>query len=180
MEDSIATEYLQDMLQRFRHLRHMADSAIEQSNPAAFFTALDPSANSMALIVKHVAGNMLSRWRDFLTTDGEKPDRHRDTEFEIEPGDTRATILARWAAGWDEFFRAVEPLTAQDLGRTIYIRQEPHLVIEAINRQLGHYAYHIGQIVFLAKHLRGTEWQWLSIPPGQSQQFNDAKQHAAR
>jgi hypothetical protein len=180
VEDSIAAAYLQDVLQRFRHLKSMADSAIEQTDHEAFTAAPDPGANSIALIVKHVAGNMRSRWRDFLTSDGEKPDRHRDTEFEIDPEDTRAAVLARWEAGWDELFQAVEPLTARDLGRTVHIRREPHLVIEAINRQLGHYAYHVGQIVFLAKHLRGKEWQWLSIPPGKSQQYNDGKQHAPR
>lgn len=128
--------------------------------------------NSIALIVKHMAGNMRSRWTDFLTTDGEKPDRHRDTEFENPPA-TRAAVLEAWEQGWALVFGALEPLTDADLTRTITIRGEPHSVMQAVNRQIAHYALHIGQIVFLAKHLQASNWQSLSLPRGQSAAFNE-------
>ena len=133
--------------------------------------ALDPEMNSIAVTVKHMAGNMRSRWTDFLTSDGEKPDRNRDTEFE-NPPNTRAALNEMWERGWAIVFSALEPLSEADLTRTITIRGEPHSVMQAINRQIAHYSYHCGQIVFLAKHLSGGEWKSLTVPRGQSAAFN--------
>ena len=137
------------------------------------FVALDAESNSIAIIVKHMAGNMRSRWKDFLTTDGEKPDRNRDTEFEAPPK-TRAELMAMWEGGWKYLFDALEPLSESDLTRTVTIRSEPHSVMQAINRQVAHYAHHVGQIVLLAKHFAtkaGKKWETLSVPRGQSKQF---------
>ncbi len=134
---------------------------------------IDAESNSIAIIVKHMAGNMRSRWMDFLTTDGEKSDRNRDTEFE-EPPTTRAALLELWERGWKYLFDALEPLTDADLARTVTIRTEPHSVMQAISRQIAHYAHHVGQIVFLAKHLTAKatgKWESLSVPRGQSKQF---------
>jgi hypothetical protein len=176
----LASDYLHDAIRRFRRLKEMADKAIAQVDDEAFFVTISPEGNSVALIVKHMAGNMRSRWREFLTTDGEKPDRHRDSEFKVDKEDTRQAIMARWEAGWRYLFEAVEPLMTNDLGKTIRIRQRPHSIVQAINRQLAHYAYHVGQIVFLAKHLQAGDWQWLSIPPGQSEQYNTEVSEARR
>lgn len=172
MTDPIGKSYLADVRHRLHRLKDVADRAIEQVDDEAFFAAIDEQANSIALIVKHVAGNQRSRWREFLSSDGEKPDRHRDTEFEQTEEDTRSALMARWESGWSELFAAIGPLAPLDLARTVHIRQREHLVIEAINRQLSHYAYHVGQIVLLAKHFTGQDWQWQSIPPGKSEQFN--------
>jgi len=138
------------------------------------FVTLDAESNSIAIIVKHMAGNMRSRWRDFLTTDGEKPDRHRDTEFENAPT-TRAQLNEMWERGWKYVFEALEPLTEADLTRTVTIRSEPHSVMQAINRQIAHYAHHVGQILFLAKHFAFTrtgKWESLSVPRGKSADMN--------
>ena len=134
-------------------------------------TVIDPESNWLAIIVKQMAGNMRSRWTDFLTTDGEKPDRNRDSEFE-EPPATRAELMQMWEEGWNQLFTALEPLTDADLGRTITIRGEKHSVMQAINRQVAHYASHCGQIVFLAKHLQAGNWKCLSVPRKQSSDFN--------
>ena len=137
------------------------------------FVMLDAESNSIAIIVKHMAGNMRSRWKDFLTTDGEKPDRNRDTEFEAPPK-TRAELIAMWEGGWKYLFDALAPLSESDLTRTVTIRSEPHSVMQAINRQVAHYAHHVGQIVLLAKHFAtkaGKKWETLSVPRGQSKQF---------
>ena len=160
----IEQHYIDDSLFQLRKLRAQADKAIAQVDDAQFFALLDPDANSIALIVKHVAGNMRSRWTDFLTSDGEKPDRHRDTEFEREAGDTRAEVLARWDRGWDLLLNTLSALKPSDLGKTVTIRGEPHTVVQAINRQVSHYSAHVGQIVLLAKHYAGAHWQTLSIP----------------
>ena len=160
----IEQHFLDDCVFQLRKLRSQADKAMAQVDDPQFFAVIDDDANSIALIVKHVAGNMRSRWTDFLTTDGEKPDRHRDTEFERESGDTREAILARWDAGWNVLFAAITSLTPADLGKTVTIRNEPHTVVQAINRQLSHYSAHVGQIVLLAKHFAGQRWQTLSIP----------------
>ncbi len=133
--------------------------------------SLDPESNSIAMIVKHLAGNMRSRWTNFLTTDGEKPDRNRDSEFETPPA-TREELMATWEAGWKVVFAAIEDLKDSDLTRTVYIRKEPHSVMQAINRQVGHYAMHIGQIVMLAKHLQADSWKPLTVPRNKSAQFN--------
>lgn len=163
--------YLADALKSFRNYKKLAERAIEQVSDEEFFTLIDPEANSIAVIVKHIAGNLHSRWSDFLTTDGEKPDRNRDTEFELID-DTRERLLRFWQTGWQTLFDNIEPLTAEDLSRTVTIRGEPHTVVEAINRQLAHYAYHVGQIVLLAKHFRSTTWKTLSVPKNESAAFN--------
>jgi hypothetical protein len=172
MEDPVRTEYLRDCAESFRKYKTMADKALARVTEAQFFAVLDAESNSLALVVKHMAGNLLSRWTDLLTTDGEKPDRDRDAEFEIAPADTRAALMERWEAGWSAAFGSLDGLTPADLDRTIHIRGEPHSLVQAINRQLTHAAYHVGQIVFLAKHLQSDGWQSLSIPRGQSRQFN--------
>lgn len=171
----VATHYLADALLSFRKQRNLAEEALEQVTDEQFFHALDPESNSLALIVKHVAGNQRSRWRDFLTSDGEKPDRRRDTEFEIAGGDDRAALMARWHEGWELVLTAIGALEPADLLRTVTIRGEPHSVLEAIDRQLVHYAHHAGQIVFLAKHLAGPRWRTLSIARGRSSEHEVAK-----
>jgi hypothetical protein len=177
---SFHKDYLADAVQSFRNYKKLADRAIEQVSDEEFFAVIDVESNSIAVIVKHIAGNLHSRWRDFLTTDGEKPDRDRDQEFEMIE-DTRESLMGFWDSGWETLFGSIEPLTEEDFGRTITIRGEPHTVVEAINRQLTHYSYHIGQIVFLAKHLKSTEWKTLSVPRNRSAQYNQhlADQRAA-
>ena len=178
MVDDLATGYLEDVRRRFRRLKRLADGAAEQIDDQAFHAALDPEANSVALLMKHLSGNMRSRWRDLFTADGEKPDRDRDREFEREPADTRAVVLQEWETGWRYLFGALESLGPEDLTRTIHIRGRPFSAMEAINRQLAHYAYHVGQIVFLAKHFGGDDWQTLSVPRGGSGQFNESLRSA--
>src|SRR5436190_7194811 len=163
--------YKADALASFRNYKKMAQRAIQQVSDDEFFRTIDAEANSIAVIVKHIAGNLHSRWTDFLTSDGEKPTRNRDTEFEMI-ADTRKSLEKFWEAGWRELFDNIEPLTADDFAKTITIRGEPHTVVEAINRQLTHYSYHIGQIVLLAKHFRSSEWKTLSIPRNKSAEFN--------
>lgn len=163
--------YKQDALLSFRNYQNLAERAIGQVSDEEFFQTLDAESNSIAVMVKHLAGNLHSRWRDFLTSDGEKPDRNRDLEFEAD-GDTRASLMEFWESGWQTLYDNIEPLTNDDFLRTITIRGEPHTVVEAINRQLTHYAYHVGQIVFLAKHLRSTDWKTLSVPRNRSAEFN--------
>jgi hypothetical protein len=167
----LTTSYLADSLDLFRYYKKMAEAAIAQLSDEQLTLTLDPEMNSVALIVKHMAGNMRSRWSDFLSSDGEKPTRHRDTEF-VAPPSTRTELLALWESGWSTLFAALEPLTDADLPRTITIRGEAHSVMQAINRQLAHYPYHVGQIVFLAKHFRSTEWRSLSVPRNKSAEFN--------
>ena len=166
--------YLEDAVRQFHGQKKLAESALAQVSDEDFFRTLDPESNSVALIVKHLAGNMRSRWMDFLTSDGEKPDRRRDSEFEKESGDSRADLMRRWNEGWQFTFGAVEALVPADLNRSVVIRGETHSVLKAINRQLTHYAHHIGQIVFLAKHLAGPRWKTLSIPRGKSEEVNAA------
>ncbi len=169
-------EYLIDSLVQFRKYKKMGEDAIAQISEKDFFRLLDKDANNIALIVKHMAGNIRSRWTDFLTSDGEKPNRHRDTEFEIYEDDSKKTLMQRWEEGWKLVFEAIEPLTEEDLAKTIYIRGEPHTVLQAINRQLTHYAYHVGQIVFLSKHFAKAKWKSLSIPKGKSKDFEVSMQ----
>jgi hypothetical protein len=170
--DALAAHYLENSLRNFRAVKELADKALAQVSDAEFFRRIDPESNSLALIVKHVAGNLRSRWQDFLTSDGEKPDRRRDHEFLLDEADTRDTLLDRWERGWSILFREVGALAPADLMREVRIRGEAHTVVAAINRQLTHYGNHTGQIVFLAKHLRAKDWQTLSIPRGQSETFN--------
>ena len=172
MEEDLGRHYLADALKIFRSNKRLAERAIAQLSDDELFAAIDAEANSVAVIVRHLAGNMRSRWTDFLTTDGEKPDRDRDSEFVIDENTSREDVLRWWEDGWRAVFGAVEPLRAEDLLRRVAIRGEPHTVVEAINRQLSHYAQHVGQIVFLAKHLRSSDWQTLSIARGQSGKFN--------
>jgi hypothetical protein len=174
MDDGVRGEYLRDCAETFRKYRAMADSALVRVTDEQFFTALDAESNSLALIVKHVAGNLRSRWTDLLTSDGEKPDRDRDGEFEIRDGDSRVALLEAWEAGWTLVFRSLDALTAADLDRSVLIRGESLSLVQALDRQMTHAAYHVGQIVFLAKHFQAGSWESLSIPRGQSGQFNAA------
>lgn len=165
------TSYVEDSLSLFHYYKKLAEQAMDQVTDQQLIEVLDPEMNSIALIAKHMAGNMRSRWRDFLTTDGEKPDRNRDFEFTDAPS-TRAELMAMWEAAWHCVFTAIEPLSTDDLSRTVYIRGEAHSVMQAINRQIAHYAYHCGQIVFLAKHFQHAQWKSLSVPRNQSASFN--------
>jgi uncharacterized damage-inducible protein DinB len=174
MPHQLSTSYLQDSLGLFRYYKKLGDRAMAQCPDEALFITLDAESNSIAVIVKHMSGNMRSRWRDFLTTDGEKPDRNRDTEFETPP-DTRVQLVEMWERSWKYVFDALEPLTEADLTRTVTIRSEPHSVMQAINRQIAHYAHHVGQILLLAKHLtfsKTGEWESLSVPRGKSADMN--------
>jgi uncharacterized damage-inducible protein DinB len=169
------TSYIEDSLTLFRYCKKLSDAAMAKLNDEQLFAVLDGEMNSIAVMVKHMAGNMKSRWTDFLTSDGEKPDRNRDSEFE-EPSSSRDALTNLWEQGWNCLFQALEPLTDADLSRSITIRGEPHSVMQAINRQVAHYSYHCGQIVFLAKHFRGGEWTSLSVPRGRSGAFNEKVQ----
>jgi uncharacterized damage-inducible protein DinB len=171
MAHKFSTSYIEDSLSLFRYYKKLAESAIEQVSDDELFKTLDEEMNSMAVIVKHMAGNMRSRWTNFLTSDGEKPDRDRDSEF-IAPPQTRAELMRVWNQGWDRVFEALEPLKDADLERKVLIRGEPHSVMQAINRQIAHYSYHCGQIVFLAKHFRGSCWKSLTVPRNRSAEFN--------
>ena len=173
--EAIVQNYYDDAISALRAYKKLADKAIAQVNDDELFVTLDEEANSVAVIMKHMAGNMFSRWTNFLTTDGEKPDRNRDMEFVIESNTTKADVLDYWERGWACVFAALEPLTLEDFEKTVLIRGEPHTIVQAINRQLMHYSYHIGQIVYLAKHFRSTEWKSLSIPRNKSAEFNSSK-----
>jgi Protein of unknown function (DUF1572) len=173
MPHQFTTSYLKDSLDLFRYYKKLAERAMEQCPDEGLFATLDSESNSIAIIVKHIAGNMRSRWVNFLTSDGEKTDRNRDTEFEAPP-QTRAELMKLWESGWQHVFSALEPLSDSDLGKTITIRSEPHSVMQAINRQLAHYSHHIGQILFAAKHfttVKTGKWDSLSVPRGKSQAF---------
>jgi uncharacterized protein DUF1572 len=175
----IERHYLDDVLLQLRKLKELADKAIAQIDDTQLFALIDPDANSIAILMKHMSGNMRSRWTDFLTSDGEKPDRDRDREFSQEPDDTKARILRSWENGWTCVFAAIGSLAVEDLAKTVRIRGETHTVPEAINRQMTHYAAHVGQIVLLAKHFAGERWRSLSIPKGKSKEFDVAKSGAA-
>ncbi len=165
------TSYLADSLALLRYYKNLAEGAMAQVSDEQLSAVLDGEMNSIAQIAKHLAGNMRSRWTDFLTADGEKPDRHRDEEFVNAPL-TRKALMGMWEEGWRCLFLALEPLSDADLARSVAIRGEPHSVMQAINRQLAHYPYHIGQMVMLAKHFRGGNWKSLSVPRNQSSEFN--------
>jgi len=171
MAHVFTTSFLEDSLEVFRAYKRLAEGAIAQVSDEQLFTALDPESNSIAIIVKHMAGNMRSRWTDFLTTDGEKPDRNRDSEFEAAP-QSRGDVLRIWEEGWQKVFAALEPLTEADLTRKVTIRGEPHSVTQAINRQIAHYASHVGQLILLAKHFQSANWKTLSVPRNRSADFN--------
>jgi hypothetical protein len=167
----LAAHYLDEAHRQFRGHKRLAEGAMAQLKDHELFLALDPESNSIALIVKHMAGNMSSRFTDFLTTDGEKPDRYRDQEFELAPATTRDDLTKMWEEGWARLFSTIEALKPEDVMRKVTIRGEPHTVLQAINRQIAHYAYHTGQIVFVAKHIRSGKWKSLSIPPGKSEDY---------
>ncbi len=168
-------QYLEDTVRQFHKLKDLADRALAQITGERFFVRLDGESNSVAIIMKHVAGNLRSRWTDFLTSDGEKADRNRDAEFLSEESDTKDSVRKHWEAGWQRLFETLALLGPEDLNKTVRIRGEAHTVLQAINRQLTHYAYHVGQIVFLAKHFAGDRWRSLSIPRGKSREFDVAK-----
>jgi Protein of unknown function (DUF1572) len=165
------TSYIEDSADLLRHYKKLAERAVDQVTDEHLYATLDGEMNSIAVVVKHMAGNMRSRWTDFLTTDGEKPDRDRDAEFENPPA-TREALLHVWEDGWNRVFQALEPLSDADLGRTVTIRGEAHSVMQAINRQMAHYANHVGQIVLLAKHFAREKWQSLTVPRNRSTEFN--------
>ncbi len=166
----LTTSYIEDSIAVFRQYKKLTERAIEQVTDQDLLRELDGENNSIGIIVKHMAGNMRSRFRDFLTTDGEKPDRNRDSEF-VDPPASRDALMQLWEDGWNYVFGALEPLSEADLARTVTIRGEAHSVMQAINRQVGHYSYHCGQIVLLAKHFQHAHWKPLTIPRGKSQQF---------
>jgi len=170
----LANLYLDEARRQFRGHKRMGEGAMAQLRDEDFFVTLDPESNSVAILVKHLAGNMRSRFTDFLTSDGEKPDRFRDQEFELNSATTRADVMKWWEEGWSRVFAAIDALKPEDVTRTVTIRGEPHTVLQAINRQIAHYAQHIGQMVFLAKHLRASDWKTLSIPRGRSEDYKKA------
>jgi hypothetical protein len=164
------TSYIKEAIDLFRYYKRLGERAIAQAPDEALCAPLDSESNSIAIIVKHMAGNMRSRWTDFLTSDGEKPDRNRDSEFEAPPK-SRSELVAMWETGWKILFDALTPLTDVDLSRAVLIRTEPHSVMQAMNRQLAHYSYHVGQIVFLAKHFAADHWTALTVPRGKPREF---------
>jgi hypothetical protein len=172
---TFAPTYYDEVRRGFRGYKRLADGGLAQLSDQDFFHAPDSESNSAAAIVKHIAGNLRSRWQDFLTADGEKPDRNRDQEFVIEPGLTRQELMRRWEESFNLVFDTITSLTPEDFSRTVTIRGEPHTILQAMNRSLMHTAYHVGQILFLGKHLRGAEWTMLSIPKGKSAEFNAMK-----
>ena len=165
------TSYIEDALAVFKQYKLLGERAMAQVSDAQLFASLDEESNSIAIIVKHMTGNMRSRWTDFLTTDGEKPNRNRDGEF-VDPPATREALMREWEDGWARVFGAIEPLTDADMGRVVTIRGEAHSVMQAINRQLAHYPQHVGQIILLAKHYAGDRWQTLSVARNRSAEFN--------
>ncbi|MBI4243338.1 MAG: DUF1572 family protein [Planctomycetes bacterium] len=169
------SEYLEDALTSFKKYKKLADDAVSQITDEQLFLKLDAESNNIAVIIKHMSGNMISRWKDFLTTDGEKPDRNRDSEFVITESDSVQEIMRNWENGWKQLFITIKNLKDSDLNKIVYIRGEKLIVFEAINRQLTHYAYHVGQIVLLAKHFTGSNWCCLSIPRGKSSEFHVSK-----
>ncbi len=172
MSEQLPAHYLDEARRQFLGHKRLAEGAFEQLQDEEFFVTLDPEANSVATLVKHIAGNARSRFTDFLTSDGDKPDRHRDQEFELSEKTTRADVMRWWEEGWSIVLSTLQALKPEDVERTVTVRGQPHTVLQAINRQIAHYAYHVGQIVFLAKHLRSRSWTSLSVPRGKSEEFN--------
>jgi hypothetical protein len=168
----MSESYVPLVIREFKRLQSLADGAMCQLTDEQFFAVPSPGDNSVAVIVKHVGGNLVSRWTDFIASDGEKPGRNRDTEFRICADDSRAQLIQVWSHGWKTLFEALAPLGDSDMPRLVTIRGEPLTVLQAVNRQLTHYAYHVGQIVYVAKHHRGSDWRTLSIPIGRSAEFN--------
>jgi hypothetical protein len=168
------SHYIADCIKNFEKLKGLADRAVAQLEDYQIHFVIDNESNSVAVIMKHMSGNMISRWTDFLNSDGEKAERNRDEEF-IDRNSSKIEVIEYWEKGWNTVFDTLKRLNEDDLMKTVYIRAEPHTVIEAINRQLTHYSYHVGQIVFLSKHIKGKFWQTLSIPKGKSDDFNRSK-----
>jgi Protein of unknown function (DUF1572) len=164
-------QFIKSWTKVFRSQKQLAQRAIDQLSDAQLFEAALPDANSVAVIMRHMAGNMRSRWTDFLNADGEKPDRNRESEFAITP-EPRESLMANWEDGWSCVFAAIHALTPEDVERTVLIRNEPHSVPDAVNRQVSHYGYHVGQIMLIARSIVGDDWQWLTIAPGKSDAFN--------
>ncbi|MEO8663967.1 MAG: DUF1572 family protein [Ignavibacteria bacterium] len=173
MEQTIGKHYLENAITEFRKLKQLGDKSFHQIKDEDFFRSPDEESNSIAIIVRHMSGNMISRWTDFLTTDGEKENRNRDEEFEKLFYTDKDDIQSRWERGWKCLFDSLNSLSEKDLMSEIRIRDQPMSVIEAINRQLTHYGYHLGQIVYIAKHLEGDNWKSLSVPKGGSKEFNE-------
>ncbi len=167
----LASHYLEEMKRQFRGHKRMGEAAMAQLDEKDFLVMIDPESNSVAALVKHIAGNARSRFTDFLTSDGEKPNRFRDQEFEVSVETTREEVLRWWEQAWEHVLSTLDSLTPDDMQRTVTIREEPHTVMQALNRALAHYAQHTGQIVFLAKHLRSSQWKTLSIPRGKSEDY---------
>ena len=169
--DALGVAYLSDVRQRFAGLKRSAERAAAQVDDASYFQALEEDGNSIALLMKHMGGSLESSFTNFLTTDGEKPTRNRDAEFELEAGDTRETILAKWERGWSALSGTLDALRPGDLLRTVHIRGEPHSVLQALSRHVVHQSTHAGQIVVLARHHAGAKWETLSIPRGKSEEY---------
>ena len=174
-ENWAAVAYLDEVRRNFRGYKRLAEGALAQLQDPDLFYVPDAESNSIAVIMKHISGNLRSRWTDFLTTDGEKPDRNRDQEFEMKPGVTRDELMRSWEEGWNCVQQTLAALQPAEIGRTVFIRGEPHSVIQATQRSLAHIAYHVGQIVYLGKHLRQAAWNSLSIPKGKSAEYNARK-----
>ena len=172
MADDVGPQLIAEISDRFRSYKKLAEGALAQVSDEDLFHSLDRETNSLAVLIQHMAGNLRSRFTDFLTSDGEKPDRHRDAEFEVVPGTTREQLMARWEEGWGRLLVALDALGPDDLARTVTIRREPHTVIQALERALCHQSYHVGQIVFLAKHRLSERWRTLSVPRGKSEELN--------
>ena len=171
----LATHYIQEARRQLRGQKRQAEGAIAQLKDEELFATIDPESNPIAILIKHMAGNMRSRFSDFLTTDGEKPERFRDQEFDLNASTTRDDVMRWWDEGWVQVFAAIDSLKPEDVMHTVTIRGEPHTVLQAVNRQIAHYAGHIGQIIFLAKHLRSNQWNTLSIPRGKSEEYKTAR-----
>ena len=169
---NLAAHYLEETLRQMRGNKRLADGALQQVTDEEFFRELDPESNSIAIVVKHMAGNMRSRFTDFLTSDGEKPDRNRDQEFELGTSAARKDLMQTWELGWKTVIDSISALKPEDVEKTVTIRSEPHTVLQAINRSLAHLAYHTGQIVYLAKYFRSESWKTLSVPRGKTEEFN--------
>lgn len=169
---NLSAHYLEEIRRQFHGYKRLADGALAQISEEEFFRELDPESNSIAIVVKHMAGNMRSRFTDFLTSDGEKPDRNRDQEFEIGPDADRKAFLKSWEQGWKALSDTIDALKPEDLERTVMIRSEAHSVLQALNRALAHLAMHVGQIIYLAKYFRSDKWATLSVPRGKTDEFN--------
>ena len=172
MSEKILQNFLDETIESFRSYKKLAEKSFAQVSDEEFFKVIDAEANSMAAITKHIGGNLRSRWTNFLTSDGEKPDRNRDSEF-VADDDTRESLMQFWEDGWNTLFETLQSLTVEDLGKIVQIRGEDFTVVKAINRAAMHTASHIGQITFLAKHFRSSEWKTLSVPKNKSAEFND-------